>query len=240
MTAHNFDASFEWYFADVGSLTATAFYKSINNIVLTGIGNLTFTNSDGVTEGNVYSRQPTNSTGTGKVKGIEVAYQQFYDFLPGIWSGLGVQANYTFVDSDGVQSGLVSNGSATPATNDATVDLADFPLQGLSKHNANFAAIFEKGRISTRLAYNWRSDYLVTPRDVITPFYPVFQPSSGQLDGSFYYSINEHVKVGVQAANILDTITRTESYIPDSDGRRGPRSYFRNDRRITFSVRGKF
>lgn len=239
ITAHNFDVSYEWYFAEVGSLTATAFYKSISNIVLTGFGDLTFDNA-GAVENNVFTRQPTNSDETGKIKGFEVTYQQFYDQLPGLLSGLGVQANYTFIDSDGVQSGGVSNSSATPASNSATVDLAELPLQGLSKHNANAALIYEKGRISSRLAYNWRSDYLVTPRDVITPFYPVFQPSSGQLDGSFYYSLSDNLKIGVQAANLLDTVTRTESFIPNSDGRRGPRSYFRNDRRVTFSVRGKF
>jgi outer membrane receptor protein involved in Fe transport len=35
----------------------------------------------------------------GHARGIEIAYQQYFDMLPGWLSGFGVQANYTYVDS---------------------------------------------------------------------------------------------------------------------------------------------
>lgn len=239
--ADNYDLSFEWYFAPAGSFTASVFYKEIKNIVVTGQGDLTFTNPQtGATATDVFTRQPTNSPDTGKVKGIELAYQQFYDFLPRPFDGLGLQAALTLLDSDGVQSGGVNNTTTEPAANDALVDLGELPLAGLSDVSYNIAAIYEKGRISARLAYNWRSDYLVTPRDVITPFYPIFQESTGQLDGSFFYTVNDNLKVGVQGANLLDEVTRTTSFIPDSDGRRGGRSWYRNDRRVTVSARYNF
>jgi outer membrane receptor protein involved in Fe transport len=44
---------------------------------------------DGV---NYVITRPRNS-GTGTIKGYELSYQQFFDFLPSFWSGLGVQAN---------------------------------------------------------------------------------------------------------------------------------------------------
>ena len=239
--ADNYDLSFEWYFAEAGSLTASVFYKEIDNIVVTGEGDLTFTNPDtGASAGNVFTRQPTNSDETGKVKGFELAYQQFYDFLPQPFDGLGIQAALTLLESEGVQSSAVNNTNTTPAANNPLVDLGDLPLQGLSEVTYNIAGIYEKGPISARLAYNWRSDYLVTPRDVITPFYPIFQEDSGQLDGSFFYTVNDNLKVGVQGANLLDEITETTSFIPNADGRRGPRSFFRNDRRVTVSARLSF
>ncbi len=239
--ADNYDLSFEWYFADAGSFTASVFYKEIDNIVVAGEGDLVFTNPQtGASAANVFTRQPTNSDETGKVKGLEIAYQQFYDFLPQPFDGLGVQAAFTFLDSKGVQSSAVNNTNTTPAANDPLVDLGDLPLQGLSDFTYNIAGIYEKGPISARLAYNWRSDYLVTPRDVITPFYPIFQESTGQLDGSFFYTVNENLKIGVQGANLLDEITETTSYIPNADGRRGGRSWFRNDRRVTVSARFSF
>lgn len=239
--ADNYDLSFEWYFADAGSFTASVFYKEIDNIVVAGEGDLVFTNPDtGASAANVFTRQPTNSDETGKVKGLEIAYQQFYDFLPQPFDGLGVQAALTFLDSKGVQSSAVNNTNTTPAANDPLVDLGDLPLQGLSDVTYNIAGIYEKGPISARLAYNWRSDYLVTPRDVITPFYPIFQESTGQLDGSFFYTVNENLKIGVQGANLLDEVTETTSYIPNADGRRGGRSWFRNDRRVTVSARFSF
>ena len=44
------------------------------------------------------------------------------------------------------------------------------PLAGVSKHTINAVGFYEKGPLSARLAYNWRSDFLQTPRDVIFPF----------------------------------------------------------------------
>lgn len=239
VSADNFDLSFEWYFAEVGSLTLSGFYKEIENIIVTG-------QSEGAVENNgetfdvFITNAPTNSEQTGKVQGFEVAYQQFYDFLPAPFDGFGIQATYTYIDSDGVQSSGVSPTSSTPVASAALIDLSEFPLQGLSKHNYNIAGIYEKGPISTRLVYNWRDEYLVTPRDAITPFYPIFQNATGQLDGSFFYTVNDNLKIGVQGANLLNDVTETTSFIPNSDGRKGPRSYFMNDRRVSVSARFSF
>ncbi|RKQ71166.1 TonB-dependent receptor [Litorimonas taeanensis] len=243
VTADNFDISFEWYFDDVGSLTVSGFHKRIKDIIDTGSGTQSFT-SNGVTYDDVYLVQPGNSPDTGKITGFEIAHQQFYDdILPGWASGFGTAATYTYVDSNGIRSSGVNATSSNPTANDGDAILADvdsLPLAGLSKHNFNLSGIYEKDKISARLSYNWRSDYLVTARDVITPFYPIFQESSGQLDGSFFYTINENFKVGVQAANLLDTVTETTSLIPNTDGLRGFRSAFRNDRRFTFALRANF
>ena len=35
-------------------------------------------------------------------KGIEVAYQQFFDALPEPWNGFGLQTNFTYVDNKGI------------------------------------------------------------------------------------------------------------------------------------------
>lgn len=237
--ADNFDLSWEWYFDEVGSLTVSAFYKEIENVIATGQGSIEFSNGGQTFE--VFTRQPTNSDETGKVRGFEIAYQQFYDdYLPGVLGNLGAQVTYTYIDSEGVQSAGVTNSTTTPAANDATVDLGELPLEGLSEHNYNIAAIYEDDLVSARLAYNWRSDYLVTPRDVITPFYPIFQEDTGQLDGSIFFNVTENLKIGLQGANLLDEVAETTSYIPNSDGRRGGRSWYRNDRRVTFSIRANF
>jgi outer membrane receptor protein involved in Fe transport len=93
--------------------------------------------------------------------------------------------------------------------------------------------------ISARVAYNWRSEFLQTPRDVIFPFSPIYGESTGQLDASIFYSITDNFKVGVQAVNLLDEVTRTSQVI-DFAGTRATRSAFRNDRRYTFLARFDF
>ncbi|WP_300380794.1 TonB-dependent receptor [Henriciella sp.] len=234
-----YDLAFEWYFSDTGSFTATAFYKEIEDIIVSGSGTITLTNN-GETFDVFVTNQPTNSDETGTIKGFELAYSQFYDFLPYGLDGLGLQAAYTYIDSEGVNSSTVSPVDAEAGGSEAVVDLGDLPLEGLSEHNANVALIYEKGPVSARVAYNWRDEYLVTARDTITPFYPIFQNASGQVDGSIFYTVNDNFKIGVQFANLFNEITETESFIPNSDGRRGGRSWFQNDRRFTLTGRFNF
>ena len=113
------------------------------------------------------------------------------------------------------------------------------PLAGISKHTINAVLFYEKYGFSARAAYNWRSDFLQTPRDVIWPFSPIYGESTGQLDASIFYDITDKIKIGVQGVNLLDEVTQT-SQLVDFDGTKATRSAFRNDRRYTFLVRFDF
>ncbi|HEU4653918.1 MAG TPA: hypothetical protein VFS47_08020, partial [Steroidobacteraceae bacterium] len=144
----------------------------------------------------------------------------------------------------GVPQSTLSNG-----TNDvgaglqANVDTSLLPLQGLSKDNVNFAIFYEKGPISTRLAYNWRSKFLLTVRDVIVPYAPIFNEATGQLDGSFFYNVTDNVKIGLQGVNLLNEVTKTSQVLEvneDGDALTAGRSWFVNDRRLSLVARVNF
>ncbi|MDB5454896.1 MAG: TonB-dependent receptor [Caulobacter sp.] len=234
----NIDASAEWYFAPVGSLTMAVFYKELKDVATNSIARLPFTNNGATFD--VVVALPGNADQKAKVKGFEIAYQQFYDFLPKPFDGFGINANYSYIDSKGVpQSTLSATDPDVAAGRVSTVDTSLLPLQGLSKHNLNVAGIYEKNKISARLAYNWRSDFLLTVRDVIVPFAPIMNESTGQLDGSIFYSVNPKVKVGVQGVNLLNEITKTTQVL-NNDLLKAGRSWFMNDRRYTFVVRASF
>jgi outer membrane receptor protein involved in Fe transport len=66
----------------------------------------------------------------GKIKGFEVGYQQFYDSLPGLMRGFGMQANFTYVDSSGGRNTAVN--VLDTAQNAGAADQT-LPLEGLSK-----------------------------------------------------------------------------------------------------------
>nr|WP_232843923.1 TonB-dependent receptor [Allopontixanthobacter sediminis] len=235
-TAWQFDASLEWYFAPVGSLTFNAFYKSIDNFFFQSVRTEQITNGSGETR-DVTVRGPANFDGTGKVKGFEVAYQQTFDFLPGLLNGLGGSANYTYIDSSGLPNTFL-NGGAVP--NDSTVPPGNLPLEQLSKHNFNVSAFYEKGPISLRAAYNWRSRFLLTASDVIFPYYSIFNEPTGQLDASVFFNLTENIRVGAQGVNLLNEVTKTtQAYSGDPD-QLVPRSYFMNDRRFSLIVRANF
>ena len=234
----NFDASAEWYFDDVGSITLSVFYKRLKDVITNGVTRTAFTNNGATFDAVV--TQPVNSDETGSVQGFELAYQQVYDFLPAPWDGLGVNANYTYVDSEGVsQSTLSSTDPDVGSGRVANIDTGLLPLQGLSEHTANFAGFYEKGPLSLRLAYSYRSDFVVTVRDVIVPFAPIIQEGGGQLDGSFFYTINDNFKIGVQGVNLTNEITRT-SQVLNNDLLTAGRSWFMNDRRFTVVLRATF
>ena len=232
VTAYTFDAGVEWYFAQVGSLTFNAFYKDLKGFFVQGVTQREITNN-GVTVP-VDIRGPANFSEHGKVKGFEVAYQQTFNFLPGLLSGLGVNANYTHVKSKGVPNSFLS------VTTESPIGTAgNLPLEQLSKHNANATLFYEKGPISLRGSYSWRSKFLLTARDVIFPYFPIYNDKTGQLDASLFYTVTPQIKVGLQGVNLLNEITKTVQ-VYTTDGREAPRSYFMNDRRITFAIRGNF
>jgi TonB-dependent receptor len=225
----NFDLSAEWYFDRVGSLTLALFAKDMKGIVNDGALVRTFTSPGGVST-DVEVNGPSNND-NGLLKGAELAYQQTYEFLPGPLSGLGSQLVYTYVDA-----GDFNNSTLGAAQSPFSPGL---PLAGVSKHTVNAVLFYEHGPFSARAAYNWRSGFLQTPRDVIFPFSPIYGESTGQLDASIFVTVNKRLKLGIQGVNLLDEVTRT-SQVVDFDGTRATRSAFRNDRRFTLLARFDF
>ena len=174
--------------------------------------------------------------GSGEVRGLELGYQQQFDFLPGIWSGLGVNANYTYADSE------------QPDGN---------PLLNISKHTANTQFYWEGEDLQLRLAYNWRDRYLdeQTTKRVQTVGalgYNVFNQNDptadnydptvgnsyrearGQFDFSVSYDINDSITVVANAVNL------TGEPIEYTTELGSVWAYSEADRRYTLGVRAKF
>jgi TonB-dependent receptor len=250
--SNQIDLSYEWYFGEGNSFTVAGFYKELEDAIIPtvtvggsatgGVFNEGTIVSNGV-EQVVTFNQPDNSDIKANFKGFEVSYQQFYDFLPGALSNFGIQANYTYIDAtspgefDNSVTGNTSNGNE-PLQRDGS------RFEQVSKHQYNIAGIYEDEKISARLAYNWRDDFLLVRRDVIFPFSSIFQKATGQLDGSIFYTVNDNFKVGLTGVNLLDDVTETEQLIngtvPSGLNIRAPRSFIRNDRRFTLSLRANF
>jgi TonB-dependent receptor len=225
----NYDLSVEWYFADVGSLTLSGFVKDMQGLVNSGVDLVEFVSPSGSTL-DVEVNGPVNADG-GTLKGFELGYQQTYDFLPGLLSGLGFAATYTYIDGGDFGNSDLANNTG--------IFTANQPLAGISEHTVNATLFYEKGPLSARAAYNWRSEFLITPRDDIFPYSPIWMEGTGQLDASIFFDVTDYLKIGVQGVNLLDEVTRT-SQVVDFDGTRITRSAFRNDRRYTFLARFDF
>ncbi|MEO0548467.1 MAG: TonB-dependent receptor [Pseudomonadota bacterium] len=235
----NYDLSVEWYWDDVGSLTGSIFWKDISGFVNTGFSTVNYTSPSGQSL-DVQIEGPVNGQ-DGTLSGFELTYQQTYDMLPGLWSGLGSQITYTYVNGDDFSNPDLASFGQSSVNNTGALNPSTFaalqPLAGISEDTINATVFYEYGPVALRAAYNWRSEFLITPRDDIFPFSPIWQEATGQLDASAFYDVTDNFTIGIQGVNLLDEITETTQVV-DFDGTRITRSAFRNDRR--FTILGRF
>jgi len=96
--------------------------------------------------------------------------------------------------------------------------------------------MYEKYDVAARLAYNWREKYLLTA-SAANLNVPTWMNDYGQLDGSLFYTVNDHLKLGVQATNILQARTTMDVGYPDQVA---AYSWTDSDRRVAFVVRWNF
>ena len=200
-------------------------------------------------------QQYFNETAPATIQGMEVGLQKYASFLPAPWNGLGIDANYTYIDSH--QPGAVAYDMLGNKIN-------GLPVTGLSKDTVNFAVMYDSGPISMRLAYNWRDSFLVTTSayqtsgtydnltnvadttnaaDVntqgVSTYYalPVFQYPSGELDANFQWKLNKNITWVIQGSNLTDTVTRL--YM-GAGAERANRSWYTADRRYSTAIRWNF
>lgn len=231
MYADMVDVSFERYFATVGSFSLDFFYKRFHDYFQYSHYNRTFTHNGVSRTALVYG--PVNGKG-GELEGLEAAYTRYFDFLPSPFDGLGVQANLVALHNVGISTSGLSN--ALPGTQ--PTGFRNLPLEGLSSFSWNLIAMYEKGPVGVRLAYDWRSKYMVTAADCcgITD---MWQRPYGQLDGSVRYAFGEHWEASVQGSNLLGARSVLQQQVADPRILM-PRSWFEQDRRVEFSVRMKY
>jgi TonB-dependent receptor len=119
--------------------------------------------------------QNKTSTKKAKIKGFEIGGRKFFDKLPGLLSGLGIEANVTYIDSKNPSQQANSvltppppgngPGGLQPGLNpDGTIPQTypNLPYAGLSKWAYNAMLMYSRGKVNFRLAYNWRSRALLS------------------------------------------------------------------------------
>jgi TonB-dependent receptor len=228
--ANQLDTSLEWYFAPTGSITFAAFYKDVHDYIFSGTASETYT-SNGVTQTFLVTRNMNGSKG--RIRGFELGYQQFYDFLPPVLHGFGLAGNLTLVDSSG---GRNTAPNPIDAPELAGANDTALPLEGLSRWSYNAAAMYEAHRVSARLAWNWRERYLLTSA-ASNLNAPVWSGNYGQLDGEVFYTLNDHLKVGLQGTNLL----KARTYLDIGTAALAPRySWTDTDSRYALAVRAQF
>ncbi len=229
----NYDLTLEWYFADLGSVTATWFYKNNRDFFRRGAETVEFTNP---VSGAVAPVSVTALTNQGKstIQGYELSAQSDFSFIHDSLEPFGASVGYTFIDGKESTPDVI----APDAGGRTFRNFSALPIEGLSKENIGLQLFYDDSTFQTRFAYSWRSEWLMNSRDVIA-FSPVYGEPTGQLDWSASYKIGDNYKVGLEASNLLSEVVKT-SLQYNQEGVKTPRSYFVADRRFAAYVQATF
>ena len=125
---------------------------------------------------------PVNSDQTATIDGWEFAIQHaFWD------TGFGVNLNYTIVNGD------------AKFDNTQPFRIPQFALVGLSD-SANAVVYYDKGPFQTRVAWNWRDDFLAGYSQ--NPTNPFYRDEYWQIDASASYEFDMGLTVFAEAINL--------------------------------------
>jgi TonB-dependent receptor len=185
--AKSYDLELAYYPTDEVELRIGGFYKDINTFIIarTLVRNVDFFNNGVLFDVNM----PINGEGA-KTQGIEASVQAPFTFLPGWASGFGGIANYTFTEAKDV--GLFSQLDGSP-----------LPFPGLSENSYNLILYYDKGPINARVAWNSRTDWLVSPAD--RSGNPVYRAGEDYLDAKIQWRIKgDELSLSLEGKNLTD------------------------------------
>ncbi len=180
MKSTQFDLGLEYYYGKGDLISVMYFHKNINNFITT---TTKINQSIGIvspdSKKDSWTVNQYINAGGGKIDGIEAQINHSFDH------GFGVVANYT-----------LSNATAPSTSYQDQLNV--FTLS--SKHNANLVGYWENETYSARVAYNWRSKYMIRE----TGWYGNrMHDAYGTLDASVGWNINKNFRVGFEATNLL-------------------------------------
>ncbi|MES2693451.1 MAG: TonB-dependent receptor [Verrucomicrobiota bacterium] len=202
-TAENWDATLEYYFEPVGTLSVGWFHKTIDDYIVNGIeqGTLGTGNDNGYNgEYPGYMLLSAANAGTAVVQGWEFSYQQQFTFLPGVLRGLSCFFNYTVLDTHGKF--------------DSAVPLSSGQVAGFVPRTANAQLSWKYRRFSTRLLANYATDYLDT-YNATAPGRNLYRFSRKLINLGFSYQVRPSLNVTLDIDNLTNVPQKRYRGIPD-------------------------
>lgn len=190
-TATNWDATLEYYFEPVGSLTFGWFHKDIRDfIIASDVGTIGDGPNNGF--GGSYSgwTERTNINGGDAVaQGMEFAYSQQFTFLPGLLKGLAFSANYTRILTHGMREG--------------TRYLTSREVVNFIPHAANVTLTWRHRKFNARVLYNFTGEHITT-FNAVNPALNQYRFSAKTVNVGVGYQIRPTVGFSFDVANVFN------------------------------------
>lgn len=190
-SSENWDAALEYYFEPVGTLRVNWFQKTMKDFIVRGVRtgrvaagvdngfNGEFANYDVLTNVN---------SGGAKVKGWEFEYWQQFSFLPSPFRGLGFQANFTILDTQGDYGG--------------TTPLASNRVQNFVPHSGNAAITYNYRGFNLRVGANYTGVYLHANSTVVASLF--FREPRTVLNANLGYYVTKNLSIYCDLQNFTN------------------------------------
>ncbi len=189
LKSRNLDLGIERVIGADGTISAYVFHKDIRNFTYA-------TNLAGTGQWADYTTATSYANGdSAKVKGVEFAWQQPLRMLPAPFNGLLVGVNGSLTHSRaGIDSFDEDSGTRRGR---------DIRLPGQSNRVANAMIGYEYGPVSTRIAVNYKSPYLLElGSDVLDASQDRIVDSQQQVDFSLSWQIDKRWQLSFEASNL--------------------------------------
>jgi iron complex outermembrane receptor protein len=219
----NWDATLEYYFEPVGSVSIGWFHKTITDYIVTGTESGTIASGpDNGYNGEYagFTRLTAANAGKATVQGWEFTYQQQFTFLPGLLKGLGFSANYTVIETEGD-----FGGTTTRSTDE---------VPGFIPRTGNASLSWRHKKFSTRVLYNYVGDY-ITAFTAGTPARNNYRYSYETVTAGIAYQYRPALQFTIDVANVFNEPQRQYRGIPSQMA-----NTIINGTSITFGVNGRF
>lgn len=203
----NADLSFEYYPDDVNLLSLALFYKELQAGIIPADANAvseTFViDGQSVT---IPVAQQTNDNQKRDLYGLEATINHTFSYLPAPFDGLGAIVGYSYADTDFEYP-------------DPSAVNPNFPLRlftepasiiGLSKHTLSATGYYERGPLSARVLYKFRSRYL-KPFELNANRFA--QPQE-TLDANLTYRLTSNLQLRLDVLNITNEPQILERPVP--------------------------
>lgn len=209
--AWNVDLLGEHFINSDGVVSAGVFYKKITDFIYKRqfVYNGPATQFDGY-----YGTEPANG-GDASLLGAEFDYQQRLSFLPGAWSGLGFDVNWTQVDS---KAKILADTATTSAGLGNPSVAREAPLPRQSKSIGNVALTYDSRVVSARAAWQYQGESIYSYGDgSASPngdnwFFP-----HSQIDVSVTVNVMQDVSVQLQALNLNNAVFGFFNGVPGTE-----------------------
>ena len=230
LKADSFDLSLEHYFSPLSYVSAGVFYKKIKGFpfgrqscatIPLAPTPLTTDCSDPAQ----YTLTVRDAAQSGNVKGLEIAGQTFFDFLPGPLEHFGVAGSFTYL--------------ATKNPTTIFDEVVDTPMAFQSKYSWTASGMYEDDFMSARLVYTYRSDFVLFGIDP-WPSGGRYVKGYGVLDAAVNFNLPHNFTLSFTASNI--TNQGPNRYVGEPGGYASDfqNQYFVNGRVFGAGIRYKF